>query len=110
MLLTLVALIAALPATAGATGLLVTAPSSASGDFITTAPLGPTFAIGALAAPATTGASFRSVISRDGTRAFITQSGGGGQVASYERDPVTGALGRRSPCSSRRATRAARSR
>ncbi len=73
MLLTLVAaLIAALP--------------SLSGDVITTAPLGPTFAIGALAAPATTGASFRSVISRDGTRAFITQSGGGGQVASHGRD------------------------
>jgi 6-phosphogluconolactonase (cycloisomerase 2 family) len=82
---------------AAAAGLLVTAPSSSSGDFISTAPLRRTFAIGALAAPATTGASFQSVISRDGTRAFITKWSGGGQVASYERDPVTGALGAQVP-------------
>ena len=92
LLAPLIALIG-LPAAASAAGPLATARASSSGHFITTAPLGPSFSLGALAWPATSSAALKSVISRDGTVALISQSANGGQVASYARDPGTGALG-----------------
>ena len=92
LLIPLVALIG-LPAAANAAGPLATARASSTGHFITTAPLGPSFSLGALAWPSTSSAALKSVISRDGTVAFISQSANGGQVASYARDPDTGALG-----------------